>query len=298
MAGWGLSRRSARCQGACWSVPSPSRPRDLLGASPSRTWSPGCITGPAWPAGAKRSGSRSRPATTGSPPGEVASLGVRRRRSRRPGPGARLGPGRVRYLHLRCLVDGSVLIVPRTVLGRDGRGRPGSPQLPNGARILRSGRRREIPGWPADGPELARRQPARATLGAGGGRGGRRDQVGPCARWCSPANVFATADEPIDARVLLRRLALAIRTASRSPATGWNRRHSRTAVRRPEPPQRAGVGGTLPRGTDPAQDKALGEELLASAKDNEEHAYAVDVDIRRRSGRVPGARRPRRDRPC
>jgi menaquinone-specific isochorismate synthase len=36
------------------------------------------------------------------------------------------------------------------------------------------------------------------------------------------------------------------------------------------------LGGTLPRGADPAEDKALGEELLASAKNNEEHAYAVE----------------------
>ena len=36
------------------------------------------------------------------------------------------------------------------------------------------------------------------------------------------------------------------------------------------------LGGTLPRGADPAQDDALGKELLASAKNNEEHAYAVD----------------------
>ena len=36
------------------------------------------------------------------------------------------------------------------------------------------------------------------------------------------------------------------------------------------------LGGTLPRGADSAQDEALGAELLASAKNNEEHAYAVD----------------------
>jgi menaquinone-specific isochorismate synthase len=36
------------------------------------------------------------------------------------------------------------------------------------------------------------------------------------------------------------------------------------------------LGGTLPRGADPAEDLALGRELLASAKNNEEHAYAVD----------------------
>src|SRR5262249_56636058 len=36
------------------------------------------------------------------------------------------------------------------------------------------------------------------------------------------------------------------------------------------------LGGTLPRGADPAEDLALGRELLASAKNHEEHAYAVD----------------------
>jgi menaquinone-specific isochorismate synthase len=36
------------------------------------------------------------------------------------------------------------------------------------------------------------------------------------------------------------------------------------------------LGGTLPRGADQAEDQALGEELLASAKNHEEHAYAVD----------------------
>ena len=35
------------------------------------------------------------------------------------------------------------------------------------------------------------------------------------------------------------------------------------------------LGGTAPRGGDAAQDEALGSELLASAKNNEEHAYAV-----------------------
>ena len=75
--------------------------------------------------------------------------------------------------------DGSVLIVPRTVLGRDGRGRAWLttiteraevPTVLAAARGSRAGR--------ADGPELARGQPARAALGAGRGRGGGRDQGG------------------------------------------------------------------------------------------------------------------------
>jgi len=35
------------------------------------------------------------------------------------------------------------------------------------------------------------------------------------------------------------------------------------------------LGGTAPRDADPAQDEALGSQLLASAKNTEEHAYAV-----------------------
>jgi menaquinone-specific isochorismate synthase len=35
------------------------------------------------------------------------------------------------------------------------------------------------------------------------------------------------------------------------------------------------LGGTLPRGATPAEDDALGAELLSSAKNNSEHAYAV-----------------------
>jgi menaquinone-specific isochorismate synthase len=35
------------------------------------------------------------------------------------------------------------------------------------------------------------------------------------------------------------------------------------------------LGGTAPRGGDPAQDQALGADLLASAKNTEEHLYAV-----------------------
>src|ERR1019366_8671063 len=63
-------------------------------------------------------------------------------------------------------------------------------------------------------------------------------------------DLFATAAEPIDARAVLGRRA--------------GRQVSALVL-----------GGTAPRGADPAQDEALGSELLASAKNAEEHAYAV-----------------------
>jgi menaquinone-specific isochorismate synthase len=89
--------------------------------------------------------------------------------------------------------------------------------------------------------------------------------------------VFATADEPIDARVLLRRLALRYPDCFTFSCDGMIGATPELLVRRAGNQVSALVlGGTLPRGADPAQDKALGEELLASAKNNEEHAYAVD----------------------
>ena len=90
-------------------------------------------------------------------------------------------------------------------------------------------------------------------------------------------DVFATADEPIDARVLLRRLALRYPDCFTFSCDGMIGATPELLVRRAGNQVSALVlGGTLPRGADPAQDKALGEELLASAKNNEEHAYAVD----------------------
>src|SRR5258708_34212073 len=90
-------------------------------------------------------------------------------------------------------------------------------------------------------------------------------------------DVFATADEPIDARVLLRRLADRYPDCFTFACDGMVGATPELLVRRAGNRVSALVlGGTLPRGADPAQDQALGEELLASAKNHEEHAYAVD----------------------
>jgi menaquinone-specific isochorismate synthase len=174
--------------------------------------------------------------------------------------------------------DGSVLIVPRTLLGRDGRGRawlttvtergevpatsppPASPGLaaPTGIR-WRDG---SLPG--------PRWQQAVADAVAAIKAGGLRKVV--LAR-----DVFATADEPIDARVLLRRLAARYPDCFTFACDGMLGATPELLIRRAGHQVSALVlGGTLPRGADPAQDQALGEELLASAKNNEEHAYAVE----------------------
>ena len=93
-------------------------------------------------------------------------------------------------------------------------------------------------------------------------------------------DVFGTAAEPIDARVLLHRLAARYPDCFTFACDGMIGATPELLVSRDGREVSALVlGGTLPRGADPAQDEALGAELLASAKNNEEHAYAV-VSIR------------------
>ena len=174
--------------------------------------------------------------------------------------------------------DGSVLIVPRTVLGRDGRGR---------AWLTTVTERGEDPATqpPPANPGLA--APTSLSWRDGSLPGPRWEQAvaeavaairaGGLRKVVLARDVFATADEPIDARVLLRRLALRYPDCFTFSCDGMIGATPELLVRRAGNQVSALVlGGTLPRGADPAQDKALGEELLASAKNNEEHAYAVD----------------------
>ena len=174
--------------------------------------------------------------------------------------------------------DGSVLIVPRTVLGRDGRGQ---------AWLTTVTERGEVPAtWPPPAnPGLA--APAGIRWQDGSLPGPRWEQAvaeavaaikaGGLRKVVLARDVFATADGPIDARVLLRRLADRYPDCFTFACDGMIGATPELLVRRAGHQVSALVlGGTLPRGADPAHDKALGEELLASAKNNEEHAYAVD----------------------
>ena len=198
--------------------------------------------------------------------------------------------------------DGSALIVPRTVLGRDGRGHawltqcwpggddpPQTPPDPGGTH----------PPRPPLGPQGGR------PLGSLGGRplgslGGRgvlrwRDgsltgpawegavadavaaiRTGGLRKVVLARDVFATAAEPIDTRVVLRRLADRYPDCFTFACDGLVGATPELLVRRDGRQVSALVlGGTAPRSGDPARDEALGAALLASAKNAEEHAYAV-----------------------
>jgi menaquinone-specific isochorismate synthase len=175
--------------------------------------------------------------------------------------------------------DGSVLIVPRTVLGRDGRGRawlttvaePGEAEGPEGpegpsARV----RAPRVVRWREGSLPPSRWERAVAEAVAAIRAGGLRKVV--LAR-----DLFAMADEPVDARAVLHRLAGRYPECYTFACDGMVGATPELLVRRAGRQVSALVlGGTTPRGADEAQDLALGEELLASAKNTEEHVYAVD----------------------
>jgi menaquinone-specific isochorismate synthase len=176
--------------------------------------------------------------------------------------------------------DGSVLVVPRVVLGRDGHGQAwlttvaesgqalGRPRPPNTGLVSPTGL-----SWQEGSLPGPRWEQAVAEAVAAIKAGGLRKVV--LAR-----DVFGTAAEPIDARILLQRLAVRYPGCFTFACDGMIGATPELLVRRADREVSALVlGGTLPRGENPAEDEALGEELLASAKNNEEHAYAV-VSIR------------------
>jgi menaquinone-specific isochorismate synthase len=186
--------------------------------------------------------------------------------------------------------DGSVLIVPRTVLGRDGQGRAwltecwsggnDPPQTPPALGGTHPPKPPLDPPWAPPGGlgDLQWRDGSLtgAQWGEAVAEAVTAIKAGRLRKVVLARDVFATAAEPIDVRVLLRRLAGRYPECFTFACDGMVGATPELLVRRTGRQVSALVlGGTLPRGTDPAQDEALGDELLASAKNTEEHAYAV-----------------------
>ena len=181
--------------------------------------------------------------------------------------------------------DGSVLVIPRVVVGRaNGTGwlttigtaarpapaagpilaglpRPASPVVPTGVR------------W-ADGslttPQWER---AVATAVAAIGSGSLRKVV-------LAMELNATAAADIDPRVLLSRLAGRYPDCYTFACDGLVGATPELLIRRTGTQLHSLVlAGTMPRGGTPEADRALGATLLASSKDRDEHQYAV-ADVR------------------
>jgi menaquinone-specific isochorismate synthase len=177
--------------------------------------------------------------------------------------------------------EGSVLIVPRVLLGRDGRGRAWLTTVtgerePDLAAL----------GWPAAPESVLAPTPARVRWHDGSLSGPQWEQAvaeavaeikaGSLRKVVLALDQFATAAEPIDVRALLRRLASRYPDCFTFACDGMVGATPELLIRQTGRQVSALVlAGTTPRGGDPAEDEALGTELLASAKNTEEHAYAV-----------------------
>jgi len=186
--------------------------------------------------------------------------------------------------------DGSVLVVPRIVVGRrDGQAWLTTIQsLPEGAgrQDPRTGRL-EVPELPAPAPLVpptglrwsdgSLTPPAweRAVATAVNAiKAGRLEKV------VLAFEQYATATQDIDTRVLLSRLAERYPDCYTFCCDGLLGATPELYIRRTGRELYSLVlAGTAPRGSTPEQDRALGEELLASAKNQEEHQYGV-ADVR------------------
>jgi len=172
--------------------------------------------------------------------------------------------------------DGSVLVIPRAILGRDGTGNawlttitpegkpawepaPFEPPVPPGAVVWHDGSL-SAPEWEQAVGEAVRRITHSPDL---------RKVV--LAR-----DLYASADRTIDARVLLRRLAARYPGCYTFCVRGMIGATPELLIRKDGWEVSSLVlAGTTPRGSTPAEDSDLARGLLGSAKENEEHEYAA-----------------------
>jgi menaquinone-specific isochorismate synthase len=172
--------------------------------------------------------------------------------------------------------DGSVLIVPRAILGRDGTGNAWLTTItPDGERAWTQGPF-EAPVAPGDirwhDGSLSAPEWEQVV-----GEAVRRIRHSPDLHKVVLArDVYASADCPIDARVLLRRLAARYPGCYTFACDGLIGATPELLISRDSWEVRSLVlAGTTARGATPAEDSDLALALLGSAKENEEHEYAA-----------------------
>ena len=171
--------------------------------------------------------------------------------------------------------DGSVLVVPAVVLGR----RAGRSWLTT----IGDQRAALAPSVPARAPAEVRWHDGSLTapqwqrsVSAAVARIG----AGDLSKAVLARDLYAAASDDIDVRVLLARLAARYPDCWTFSCAGLTGATPELLIRRVGAEVRSLVlAGTTPRGASPAEDRALGASLLASAKDVEEHRYAV-ADVR------------------
>ena len=172
--------------------------------------------------------------------------------------------------------DGSVLIVPEAVLGRDGTGNAWLTTITPQGRPPRTQEPFQAPAAPGairwhDG-SLSAMEWQQAV-----GEAVHRITHSPSLRKVVLArDLFASADRPIDPRVLLRRLSARYPGCFTFCVDGMTGATPELLIRKDGWEVSSLVlAGTTPRGARVGEDSALAQALLESAKENEEHGYAA-----------------------
>ena len=172
--------------------------------------------------------------------------------------------------------DGSVMSVPRVVLGRDGTGLAWLTVI---TRAGDAGGEDSQPSQPADPGAIQWRDGAlpgpqweQAVAEAV-----RRISRGDLRKVVLARDVYATAERPIDPRTLLRRLSGRYPECYTFACDGFIGATPELLIRREGDEVRSLVlAGTMPRGGSAEEDSRLAAALMASAKEAEEHRYAAD----------------------
>ncbi len=188
--------------------------------------------------------------------------------------------------------DGSVLVIPRIVLGR----RDGQAWITTIEPMSEGEDRQSVPAPAAAGPPPALPTPAPLVPPTGlrwsdgnltppaweraVATAVKAIKAGQLHKVVLAFEQHATAAQEIDTRVLLGRLAERYPDCYTFCCDGMLGATPELYIRRTGRELYSLVlAGTAPRGATPEQDRALGEELLASAKNQEEHQYGV-ADVR------------------
>ncbi|MBO0803128.1 MAG: isochorismate synthase [Nocardiopsaceae bacterium] len=185
--------------------------------------------------------------------------------------------------------DGSVLVVPRVLLGRD---RHGRAWLTTVTPASERGRDGQVPGGiapgetAAPGESIAPDEPVDVRWHDGSlsameweqavAAAVRRIDHGDLRKVVLARDLYASAARPLDQRVLLRRLAARYPDCYTFACAGLVGATPELLISRDGSEVTAVVlAGTMPRGSSDAEDARIATALLGSAKENEEHAYAV-----------------------
>jgi menaquinone-specific isochorismate synthase len=167
--------------------------------------------------------------------------------------------------------DGSVLVVPSAVLGRQA-GQAWLTTIGDTAAPPAPARPWTVPAevrWHDGSLSAPDWELAVATAVS-------RIRSGALGKVVLARDLYATASDAIDVRVLLHRLATSYPGCYTFACAGLVGATPELLIRRQDAAISSLVlAGTIPRGRDAAEDTALGARLLSSDKDTEEHEYAV-----------------------